>query len=231
MTIRNLDAGLVPKSVALIGASTRAGSVGLITARNMLAAGFGGPVWLVNPKHGAIEGSACHASLEALPGVPDLAVIATPPAAVPGIVAELGAKGGPRRRGHCAAGERGDLEQAMLDAAKPHLSASAATASASSAGIGLNASFAQLTPRAGDLAFVTQSGALVTAVARLGGAARHRLLAHRLARRHGRRRLRRPARLPGRRRQRRARSCSTSRASRRRASSCPPRASPRAPSR
>ena len=111
MTIRNLDALLAPKSVALIGASTRAGSVGLITARNMLAAGFGGPVWLVNPKHGAIEGSACHASLEALPGAPDLGIVVTPPAAVPGIVAELGAKGA-RAAVVITAGVRDDLKQA-----------------------------------------------------------------------------------------------------------------------
>jgi acetyltransferase len=165
MTIRNLDALLAPKSVALIGASTRAGSVGLITARNMLAAGFGGPVWLVNPKHGAIEGSACHASLEALPGVPDLGIIVTPPATVPGIVAELGAKGA-RAAVVITAGVRGDLKQAMLDAAKPHTLRiqGANCLGLMVPGIGLNASFCHRAPLAGDLAFVSQSGALITAI-------------------------------------------------------------------
>ena len=49
MTIRNFQFLLRPRSVALIGASARPGSVGLITAHNMLAGGFAGPIWLVNP--------------------------------------------------------------------------------------------------------------------------------------------------------------------------------------
>ena len=79
MTIRNFDALLVPKSVALIGASTRPGSGGLITARNLVSGGFAGPVWLVNPKYREIENHACFASIAALPAAPDLAVIVTPP--------------------------------------------------------------------------------------------------------------------------------------------------------
>jgi acetyltransferase len=86
MTIRNLDQLLAPKSVALIGASRKEGSVGLITARNLLRGGFAGPVWLVNPKYRDIEGHPCHPSIAALPGVPQLAVVATPPHTVPGAV-------------------------------------------------------------------------------------------------------------------------------------------------
>jgi acetyltransferase len=79
MTIRNLDQLLAPKSVALIGASREEGSVGLITARNLLHGGFAGPVWLVNRKYRDIEGHPCHASIAALPAAPQLAVVATPP--------------------------------------------------------------------------------------------------------------------------------------------------------
>ena len=56
MTIRNLEYLLKPRSIALVGASTRPGSVGLITARNLRAGGFAGPVWLVNPKYRSIRG-------------------------------------------------------------------------------------------------------------------------------------------------------------------------------
>src|SRR5215210_3869852 len=80
MTIRNFQLLLRPRSVALIGASARPGSVGLITARNLLAGGFAGPIWLVNPEHGSSENHACFPSVAALPEAPELAVIVTPPA-------------------------------------------------------------------------------------------------------------------------------------------------------
>jgi acetyltransferase len=83
MTIRNFQFLLRPRSVALIGASTRPGSVGLITARNLLAGGFAGPIWLVNPKYGSIEGHDCCPSVAALPAAPDLASIVTPPITLP----------------------------------------------------------------------------------------------------------------------------------------------------
>ena len=56
MTIRNLDKLLAPKSVAFIGASPEPASVGAIVAANLAAAGFAGPVWLVNPHHKSIDG-------------------------------------------------------------------------------------------------------------------------------------------------------------------------------
>src|SRR6266446_2994896 len=93
MTIRNFEFMMRPRSVALIGASKRPGSVGLITARNLRAGGFAGPVWLVNPKHRSIEGHDCYPSVAALPAAPDLAVIVTPPATLPTLIAELGVKG------------------------------------------------------------------------------------------------------------------------------------------
>ena len=51
MTIRNFDSLFKPASVALVGASTKAGSVGSIVAQNLLREGFTGPVWFVNPKY------------------------------------------------------------------------------------------------------------------------------------------------------------------------------------
>jgi acetyltransferase len=165
MTIRNFDALLAPKSVALIGASTRPGSVGLITARNLVSGGFAGPVWLVNPKYREIENHACFASIAALPAAPDLAVIVTPPASIPGVMRELGEKG-TRAAVVVTAGVRDELKQAMLEAARPHL---LRIQGPNCLGlmlprIGLNASFSHQPPLAGDLAFLSQSGALITAI-------------------------------------------------------------------
>ena len=67
MTIRNLDKMLRPRSVALIGASERKGSVGLHIAENLLAADFAGPIGFVNPRHTQVVSRPCYANAEALP--------------------------------------------------------------------------------------------------------------------------------------------------------------------
>ena len=93
MTTRNLDALFTPKAIAVIGASNQPGSVGAVLARNLLESGFAGPVMAVNPHDTAVRSTLSYKSLADLPLAPDLAVIATPPATVPGLVAELGARG------------------------------------------------------------------------------------------------------------------------------------------
>src|SRR5687768_10384246 len=93
MTVRNLQYLFRPRSVAVIGASTRTQSLGAIVMRNLVAGGFAGPVMPVNPRHAAIEGKRCYASVAELPETPDLAVICTPPATVPELIAQLGARG------------------------------------------------------------------------------------------------------------------------------------------
>lgn len=165
MTIRNFDFLLRPRSVALIGASTKPGSVGLITAQNLLTGGFSGPVWLINPKYAAIEGRACHPSIASLPAAPDLAVLVTPPPTIPALIAELAAKG-TRAAIVITAGIRDDLKRAMLEAARPHLLRIQGPncLGLMVPGIGLNAGFSHKPPLAGDLAFLSQSGALITAI-------------------------------------------------------------------
>jgi len=169
MTIRNLDRMFKPSSVALIGASDRPGSVGQVVLRNLRSGGFAGPIGLVNPKHPAIDGLPCYPDVDGLPDAPDLAVIATPAATVPGIIAQLA------RRGSKAAvvisagfgGETGrQLKQEMLTAARPQLLRIAGPNCVGLLvpGIGLNASFAHLTPAQGSVAFLAQSGAILTAV-------------------------------------------------------------------
>ena len=164
MTIRNFDALLKPRSVALIGASTRAGSVGLITAQSLLGGGYSGPIWFVSPKHRTIAGHDCYASIAQLPSAPDLAVIVTPPQTVPELISELGAKGS-RASVVITAGIRGDLKQAMLDASRPF---TLRIQGPNCVGlmlppIGLNASFSPK-PLAGDIALLSQSGALITGI-------------------------------------------------------------------
>jgi acetyltransferase len=130
-----------------------------------LAGGFAGPIWFVNPKHSSIEGRDCYPSVAALPSAPDLAVVVTPPATIPALIAELGARG-TRAAVVITAGVRGELRRAMLEAARPHL---LRIQGPNCLGlmlprIGLDAGFSHLPPLAGDLAFLSQSGALITGV-------------------------------------------------------------------
>lgn len=172
MTVRNLDVLFSPKSLALIGASNRPGSVGSVLARNLFHTGFEGPIMPVNPKARAIEGVLAYPDVASLPVIPDLAVIATPPGPIPRLIGQL-AERGTRAAVVITAGfgEGGDeeghaLRQRMLDAARPHLLRIIGPNCVGILvpGVNLNASFGQLSPLPGDIAFVTQSGAMVTSV-------------------------------------------------------------------
>lgn len=168
MSTRNLDALFAPKAVALVGASNRVGSVGAVVARNLLSGGFVGPIGFVHPRDHAVQGHPTAPSLSDLAFAPDLVVLATPAATAPGLIAEAAAKGAravvaiPGGFGGDAAGRA--LRQAMLDAARPHLlrvlgpNCLGFLSSVS----GLNASFAHLNPPAGNLALLSQSGAILT---------------------------------------------------------------------
>jgi len=78
MSIRNLDALFHPKSVAVVGATERAGSIGAAVTRNVVGGGFAGPIHLVNLKGGTIAGRKAVRRARELPAPADLAVIATP---------------------------------------------------------------------------------------------------------------------------------------------------------
>jgi acetyltransferase len=165
VTIRNLDALLAPRSVVLVGASPQSGSVGNTIARNLTGGGFKGPVYLVNPKHASIDGHACHATIGALPDAPDVAVIATPPATIPGIIGELAAHG-TRAAIVVTAGLSEAEKREALEAGRDKIFR---VLGPNNIGLmlpylGLNASFSHLAPMSGDLALLSQSGALVTAI-------------------------------------------------------------------
>ncbi|MGT2508326.1 bifunctional acetate--CoA ligase family protein/GNAT family N-acetyltransferase [Cupriavidus basilensis] len=172
MSIRNLEHLFRPRSVAVIGASGRPHSVGATVFANLCAGGFAGPVYAVNPKYRELNGQPCYRHLAALPDVPDLAVICTPPATVPGLIAELGERGTlaavvlTAGLAHAAGSNGQTLQQAMLGAAKPHLLRILGPncVGLMVPGLGLNASFAHAPALPGKLAFVSQSGALTTAV-------------------------------------------------------------------
>jgi len=171
MSVRNLDKLFKPAAVALIGATPRHGSLGAVLFRNLRRGAFGGPLMLVNPHHRSIDGVPVHRDIASLPEVPDLAVIATPPETVPGVIGDLGARG-TRAAVVITAGfdEQGAsgraLQQEALDAAQPYLLRLVGPncVGIMVPAIGLDASFSHIPPLAGDLAFVSQSGGMITAV-------------------------------------------------------------------
>ena len=165
MSIRNLDRLLEPRSVAVAGASERVGSVGATVWRNLRASTFSGPVYAVNPKHSQIGGEPVFAHPAALPAAPDLAVVCTPPATVADLIGQFGQLG-TRAAIVMTAGLNATQKQAVLDAARPHLLRILGPNCLGllTPHIGLSASFAHTDALAGEVAFVSQSGALVTAV-------------------------------------------------------------------
>ena len=170
MSVRNLDKMFEPRSVALIGAASLPGSVGAVVARNLRRAGFSGELTLVDLHAHAIDGMSVY-DLAGLSRAPDLAVITTPPETVAPLISELSQRGTRASvvitAGFGGTGEHGRaLQQSMLKAAKPNL---LRIVGPSCVGImvprlGLDASFAHLAPQAGDVAFLSQSGAMMTAI-------------------------------------------------------------------
>jgi len=155
---------LSPRSLALIGASPRRGSVGRAILHNIHKAGFKGEFGLVNTHYADIDGIAAVASLVSLPFVPELVVITAPAAAVAGIIddaGKLGAAGAliiPAGLGHGA----GSLADAAERAAQKY---GMRLIGPNCLGImmpaaNLNASFSAHMPVAGNLALISQSGAI-----------------------------------------------------------------------
>lgn len=172
MSIRNLHHLFRPRSVAVIGATDRPQSVGATVMLNLMRGGFRGTIMPVNPKHAHVAGLPAFHDLSVLPTVPDLAVLCTPARTIPDLVGQLGRLGtkaavvltaGLEAE---AAGQGISLQQAMLDAAKPHLLRILGPNCIGLIvpGLGLNASFAEAAALPGKIAFVSQSGALATAI-------------------------------------------------------------------
>jgi acetyltransferase len=172
MTIRNLDRVLAPRRVAVIGASSRPRAVGHLVLTNMIAAGFTGTLMPVNPREAELEGLRTYPDIDSLPEDPDLAVIATPPDTVPGLIAQLAKRGCAGAVVITAGFGEGDavagmqLRHAMLDAARPAMLRIIGPNCLGmvSPGAHVNASFSSVPARDGGIACFTQSGAVAAAL-------------------------------------------------------------------
>jgi acetyltransferase len=165
MTIRNLNHLFQPKSVVFVGASERPDSIGLNIATNLLRAGFAGDIRFVNKTRDEILGQPCYHDVSSLPFTPSLAIVATPPKTVPGVIDELGRKGC-RAAIVITAGVTGDLAKAMLEAARPYLLRIIGPncIGVQLPNLKLDASFSHKLAKPGHIALVSQSGALATAM-------------------------------------------------------------------
>ncbi|MCP5406752.1 MAG: GNAT family N-acetyltransferase [Chromatiaceae bacterium] len=173
MSTRNLDKLFKPGSVAVIGASNRPYAVGTVVMRNLLEGGFLGPIMPVNPGRNAVAGVLAYPNVASLPITPEMAIICTPPATIPSLIEELGRKG--THAVIClTAGLGGVIDEAsgrkIIDLVYEKTRAldirilGPNCVGALVPGIRLNASFAHVPAKPGKIAFVSQSGALCTAV-------------------------------------------------------------------
>ncbi|MEM4540928.1 MAG: acetate--CoA ligase family protein [Archaeoglobaceae archaeon] len=158
-----------PKSIAVIGASAEKGKVGNVILKNLKS--FSGRLYAVNPKYAEIEGIRCYPSISSIPEIVDLVVVAVPASLVARAVDECGVRGirnvivisgGFREVGV----EGAKLEMELIQIAKKHhinlLGPNCL--GMINAEIGLNATFSEIMPKAGNVAFLSQSGAFILAV-------------------------------------------------------------------
>ncbi len=165
-----LDSLFLPKSVAIIGASERAGSVGRSVLWNLLSSPFGGTVYPVNSKRPNVLGIKAYPSVTELPDKVDLVVITTPADTVPDLIAESVGLGVPSAivisAGFKEAGAHGkELERQIAETIRGKMRLIGPNCLGVMNPIrGLNATFAHTVARSGNVAFISQSGALCTAV-------------------------------------------------------------------
>ncbi len=169
----NLDFILAPKSIAVVGASTRPGTVGNDIFRNLLQAEFNGCVYPVNPKASNIVGVACYAKLADIPGPVDMAVLIVPAAGMLAVIDEAAAKGvkglvvisaGFKETGPQGAELEGRLRDKVRAAGIPLIGPNCLGVINTHPDVRMNATFGRKMPAAGNLAFISQSGALCTSV-------------------------------------------------------------------
>ncbi|HEY6094144.1 MAG TPA: bifunctional acetate--CoA ligase family protein/GNAT family N-acetyltransferase [Gallionellaceae bacterium] len=160
-----------PRSVAVFGASDRADAVGQIVFANMLASGYQGALYPINPKSAEVQGRKAYTSIFQISEAVELVVIATPPQTVPDIIEDCGKHGVKAAviitAGFSETGAAGQaLERAVLDNARRY---NIRLVGPNCLGVmrpsmGLNATFNKGSANSGNLAFVSQSGALCTAI-------------------------------------------------------------------
>ena len=170
MSIRTLDSIFKPKRIALIGVSNNPDSVAGIALKNLVGGGFQGVVYPINPKYEAVMGITCYPDVKSVPKTPDLVVIATSGHRVPGLIRECGEAGVLgiiiMSAGFKESGEEGRKleEEVKAEVAKyegmrvigPNCLGVIVP------GYKMNVSFAASMPKKGNVAFISQSGALCT---------------------------------------------------------------------
>jgi len=166
-----LDVFFAPKTVAVIGATETANTVGRTILWNLVSSPFGGTVFPINPKRPSVLGVKAYKHIAEVPEPVDLAVIVTPASSVPGIIhdcVEEGVKGAiVISAGFKEIGPAGvELErQALAEARRGNMRIIGPNClGVMSPLTGLNATFASGIARAGNVGFISQSGALCTAV-------------------------------------------------------------------
>ena len=169
---KNIQAIMAPTSVAVVGATNRPGSVGLAVFRNILDSGYQGVLYPVNPKARSIQGVKAYPSLADIPDPIDMAVLIVPAHTVPNVMEEAAAKGIPGiiiiTAGFKEIGGEGvELEKKVIELSKKHnirvVGPNCLGVINTNSEVSLNASFARIHPQPGNIAFVSQSGALCTA--------------------------------------------------------------------
>ncbi|MCQ2971110.1 MAG: acetate--CoA ligase family protein [archaeon] len=160
-----------PESVAVIGASNTPGKVGYIIVDNLINDGFKGEIYPINPKGGEILGKKAYANIEDVPGKVDLAIITIPSVFVNAVVKECGEAGVEHMvvitAGFKEVGDEGAKLEAELTAIGKEYGIN--IIGPNSLGITdshtpMNGSFSQMMPPTGNMAFISQSGAMMVAI-------------------------------------------------------------------
>jgi acetyl coenzyme A synthetase (ADP forming)-like protein len=171
--IKNVEAIMNPQSIAVVGATDRPGSVGLAVFHNLLSAGFQGVLYPVNPKAKSVQSVKAYARLTDIPDELDLAVIIVPAEIVPEVLEQAGQRqvkgaivisaGFKESRGRGV-----ELEDHLKEVAEKYgirlVGPNCLGVINNNEKVRMNASFARKMPKAGNVAFISQSGALCTAV-------------------------------------------------------------------
>ncbi len=164
---------LRPRSIAVIGASRRAGAIGHELVRNLVAGGFQGPVFPVNPKASSVASLPCWPSVTEVPGDVDLAVIAVPAPLVPDTVRSCGAKGvgalvvvssGFAETGPSGASAQQELTALAHEMGMRLIGPNCFGVVDTDPDVSMNATFAPDPPLRGSVGFASQSGGLGIAI-------------------------------------------------------------------
>jgi acetyltransferase len=171
--IKNIESVMNPRSIAVVGATNRAGSVGLAVFRNILDAGFKGLLYPVNPKVKSVQNVRAYPKLSDIPDEVDVAVIIVPAEIVCSVLEEASQKQVKGAivisAGFKEVGERGaERERQLKETAAKYdirmIGPNCLGVINNNEKVRLNASFATKMPKPGNIAFISQSGALCTAV-------------------------------------------------------------------